>query len=258
MWDRASDYFDDTMRSLGLLTRLRLDDRWFEGFDGRYDRAARALPVAGAVATLPAALALAALALVGVAAPIAATVAVAVQLIVTAALHEDGLADSFDGLGVQGRERKLAVMRDSATGVFGVCALVTALLLRVLCLAALAASPLVMLAAWVFASGGARGAMVYLWHRSPPASATGAAHSAGHPNRAATRQALIAVALLGMPALVLSGPVAVATAVLLVVGAVRVVKRTLVAPVGGHTGDLLGAMAVIAELCVRIALASIA
>ena len=45
--------------------------------------------------------------------------------ILTGALHQDGLADCADGLGVRGdRERRLAVMRDSAIGVFGTLALV--------------------------------------------------------------------------------------------------------------------------------------
>ena len=48
-----------------------------------------------------------------------------VLVAVTGALHQDGLADTADGLGVRGdRERRLAVMRDSATGVFGTLALI--------------------------------------------------------------------------------------------------------------------------------------
>jgi adenosylcobinamide-GDP ribazoletransferase len=51
--------------------------------------------------------------------------AIAALVIVTGALHQDGLADSLDGLGVRGdRERRLRVMRDSSTGVFGVLGLI--------------------------------------------------------------------------------------------------------------------------------------
>jgi adenosylcobinamide-GDP ribazoletransferase len=51
--------------------------------------------------------------------------AIAALVIVTGALHQDGLADSLDGLGVHGdRERRLKVMRDSSTGVFGVLGLI--------------------------------------------------------------------------------------------------------------------------------------
>ena len=58
-------------------------------------------------------------------ATIASVLALAVLVVVTGALHQDGLADCADGLGVRGdRDRRLAVMRDPATGVFGTLALV--------------------------------------------------------------------------------------------------------------------------------------
>jgi len=47
-----------------------------------------------------------------------------VSVVLTGGLHEDGLADFCDGLGVSGRERALEVMHDSAVGSFGVLALV--------------------------------------------------------------------------------------------------------------------------------------
>ena len=51
--------------------------------------------------------------------------ALVVLVAVTGALHQDGLADCADGLGVRGdRERRLAVMRDSAIGAFGTLALI--------------------------------------------------------------------------------------------------------------------------------------
>ena len=55
----------------------------------------------------------------------ATVLAVTAMVIVTGALHQDGLADTADGLGVRGdRARRLAVMRDSSIGVFGALALI--------------------------------------------------------------------------------------------------------------------------------------
>src|SRR6476619_5115272 len=56
---------------------------------------------------------------------VAALLAVAAGLLATGALHEDGFADTADGFGGGGdRERKLAIMHDSAHGTYGVVALV--------------------------------------------------------------------------------------------------------------------------------------
>lgn len=60
-------------------------------------------------------------------------------LLMTGALHEDGLADTFDGFfGGHTPERKLAIMKDSSIGTYGMCALVMALLSKFVLLSALA------------------------------------------------------------------------------------------------------------------------
>ncbi|MCR4957216.1 MAG: adenosylcobinamide-GDP ribazoletransferase [Prevotella sp.] len=57
---------------------------------------------------------------------IAVLIAIVVRLLVTGALHEDGLADFFDGFGGGGsnRERILAIMKDSHIGTYGVLGLI--------------------------------------------------------------------------------------------------------------------------------------
>ena len=54
---------------------------------------------------------------------VGAALAVAATLAVTGALHEDGLADTFDGFGGNTPERKLEIMRDSRIGTYGASAL---------------------------------------------------------------------------------------------------------------------------------------
>lgn len=72
--------------------------------------------------------------------PAAVSVALVItaEVLVTGALHLDGLADSVDGLfGGRMPERRLAIMKDSRTGVFGVTAIVLTLLLIFASLASL-------------------------------------------------------------------------------------------------------------------------
>lgn len=68
--------------------------------------------------------------------PIAVALAIVVRLFVTGALHEDGLADFFDGFGGgTDRQRILFIMKDSHIGTYGVIALIFYFLLlwSVLC-----------------------------------------------------------------------------------------------------------------------------
>ena len=56
---------------------------------------------------------------------VAILLAIAVRLLITGALHEDGLADFLDGFGGGGsdRERILTIMKDSHIGTYGVIGL---------------------------------------------------------------------------------------------------------------------------------------
>ena len=68
----------------------------------------------------------------------AAVLAVAAAVVVTGAFHEDGLADTADGLwGGWDAARRLEIMRDSRVGTYGAAALVLTLGLRVALLAVL-------------------------------------------------------------------------------------------------------------------------
>lgn len=61
---------------------------------------------------------------------VAVIAAIAVRLLITGALHEDGLADFLDGFGGGGeRERILAIMKDSHIGTYGVLGLIIYMML---------------------------------------------------------------------------------------------------------------------------------
>ncbi|MDE5752452.1 MAG: adenosylcobinamide-GDP ribazoletransferase [Duncaniella sp.] len=85
--------------------------------------------------------------------PLTAVIAaISVRLLVTGALHEDGLADFMDGMGGgTTKERILAIMKDSHIGTYGVIGLtiyfmllvtaVSSLPMKAACIAILAADP---------------------------------------------------------------------------------------------------------------------
>lgn len=225
-----------------------------------FGRAIRALPLAGAVIALPAAVVAAVLSFTQLSAPAIAALAVTVATLTTWAFHEDGFADVADGFGGgASRERRLEIMKDSRIGAFGGAALAAQFLLRTVLLADLIdgfdAS-----AAWLLlgVAGVARVGAVGLMAALPPARADGLARAAGAPERGALAIALCgAVALFAIAAVPVVG-VGSALAGLIAGGvALAGLARAATAKIGGHTGDVVGAGVILTEIAVLTGLAAV-
>lgn len=240
----------DIAAAIGLLTRLpvRVDtDRAL----ARGARAAWAWPLAGVVVNALAAL-LASLALaMGLPVAVAALLLVATQIVVTGAMHEDGLADSLDGLwGGWDRARRLAIMKDSQIGTYGVLGLVLAVLLRGMLWAALLAVTLWPAALAIGALS--RVPMVALSWAMVPARDGGLSRSVGRPGRATLTLAAALAMLIGCIAV---GWIALVIAVILT-GVTAAWGLIAKAKIGGQTGDILGASQQWAEIAALACLAS--
>jgi adenosylcobinamide-GDP ribazoletransferase len=184
----------------------------------------------------------------------AALLAVAAGFWVTGGLHEDGLADVADGFGGGGdAPRKLAIMRDSRVGTYGVAAIALSVLLRAAALAPLAAGaagPLALVAAHALG----RAAMVPVMRGLKPARADGLGHGAGRPDRGATATALILGALAALAAL---GPGPGGAALLVALAATGAVAWLAVRQIRGYTGDVLGAVEQTVETAVLLTAAAL-
>ncbi len=190
----------------------------------------------------------------------AAAFALAFLLLATGAFHEDGLADTADGLGGgMTLERKLEIMKDSRIGTFGGAALIMSLLLRTLLLADIAQNFGVPAAALIMAaSGGAsRVAALMLHGLLPSARNDGAAWAAAKPLPSTLLLAiLLAIAIglspmslgVGLERLVLGLAVMALAALAMAALAHRQIK--------GMTGDIAGATQQIAEILFFAVLAS--
>ena len=180
---------------------------------------------------------------------VATVLAMIALVILTGALHQDGLADTADSLGARGdRARRLAAMRDSSTGVFGALALIAWALLMLTTLTSLDGERA--LRALVVACALARWAAL-LHAAAAPAARSDGLGAALQVGRFAL---VIATAAAAIVALVIGGLVAGAVAI----GAAAVTAALSVAfarqTLGGRTGDTLGATVAIAEAVVCIVL----
>ncbi len=247
--DGPSFQAQDIPAAIGLLSRLPVRVNPQSAAD-RGAHGAWAYPVAGALIGAIAGLAgLIALSL-GLSFGIAAALALAFMVITTGALHEDGLADSFDGLwGGHTADRRLEIMADSRIGTYGVLALVLTSLLRWVALDELFSAGYVF---WTLIGVAAlsRAPMVVMMQSLEPARAGGLSAGQGRPGENAVWGALGVAAILGV--LCLGGTVFVAAIILTI--ASYGLSRIADAKIGGQTGDILGASQQICEVAILLTL----
>lgn len=177
--------------------------------------------------------------------PLPATIlAIAVAVLITGALHEDGLADIADAVGAHvDRARRLEILKDPRVGAFGATALILTLLLTATSVAALDTEDAVktLIVAHVLS----RWAILPVGFLRPakPGGAGSLLRVTTTPLAAATIiAAAVALAAGAWPALIAAPVMAAATALLL--------HKTL----GGITGDGYGASAKLTEVLVCVAL----
>ncbi|MEO1778402.1 MAG: adenosylcobinamide-GDP ribazoletransferase [Pseudomonadota bacterium] len=238
--DKSDIWLWDVPVACVLLTRVplpALPDRAF----AHSARAVWAYPLVGLLLGGAVAALSVVLEALGLPAAVVAGIVLSALILLTGAMHEDGLADTADGLwGGQDPARRLDIMKDSRIGTYGVLALVLAMGLRWLGYTDIASAQLI--AALVLS----RAAMPALMASLPHARADGLSKSVGRPGRSPAAGAIalalaLAVVLVGPVGLVAAGGAAVAA------GGMAALAR---AKIGGQTGDILGATQVVCELVV--------
>ncbi|MEM6371888.1 MAG: adenosylcobinamide-GDP ribazoletransferase [Pseudomonadota bacterium] len=235
LWDLAA--------ALVLLTRLpvpRLPDAAFSD----PARAAWAYPLVGLVLGGAAGIVMALSAWLGLPALMSAGLTLATLIVLTGAMHEDGMADTTDGLwGGHDPARRLEIMKDSRIGAYGVLALILAMGLRWLGLAEVTVGGLV--TALVLSR-----AMMPVVMRAPHARDTGLSHSVGRPRPDTVGIALIIGAVCATALAGSHGLAAMVTALGVALGIVALAR----AKIGGQTGDILGATQICCEITVLLTL----
>ncbi|MDX6566075.1 MAG: adenosylcobinamide-GDP ribazoletransferase [Gaiellales bacterium] len=181
--------------------------------------------------------------------PVATVVALVVLVVVTGGLHQDGLADTADGLGVRGdRERRLEVMRDSAVGVFGVLALLAWGLLLVTALEPL--SDRQAFVTLIAAAAAARWAAVLHAIATPAARLDGLGAGFNPTRSSIVLASVLAMVIVLVACGLTAGGLVVVAALVAALASVGFARKV----VGGRTGDTLGATVAVTELCVCLTL----
>jgi cobalamin 5'-phosphate synthase/cobalamin synthase len=184
---------------------------------------------------------------------IAATLVVLLGVLLTGALHLDGLADTTDGFGGgRDKEHALRIMRDHAVGAYGAAALVLSLVLKILILGTLTIMGTPGLLWIVLAPALGRWAPVLLGRALPYAregEGLGRAVTGGGTGALELAGASL-IALASAPLLCgVNGAIAAALAAVATLLFGLLCRRRI----GGVTGDTLGASVELVELVVLVA-----
>jgi adenosylcobinamide-GDP ribazoletransferase len=239
--------------ALQFFTRLPIP-AWV-GFEAAWlQHASRYFPLVGVVVAAVAAAVYYAAALV-LPAPVAAVLSTAASIYITGAFHEDGFADTCDGLGGgMTKERALEIMKDSRVGAYGAIGIVCMLATKLSALALL--PPRVAVAALFVAHPFSRLAATALIWKLDYVRGEGKAKPLAQ--RMTTTEFAIATLTCALPAayLCVSGrmtPAALLAACIAAASAALWLGRLFVRRLGGYTGDCLGAVQQLAEALVYLA-----
>jgi adenosylcobinamide-GDP ribazoletransferase len=191
-----------------------------------------------------------------------AAIVLATWVLLTGALHVDGLADTADAwVGGHGdRERTLSIMKDPRSGPVAVAAVNCLLLLKLAALAAVAAHPHAapwrdprLAAGCMLPPALGRAAIPLLFAQTPYVRAQGiGCELATHQLRGAGALASACVAIIALVAYGAVGAAALGAAAV----SYGIVRAGLVRRLGGFTGDGAGALIEVTEAACLIAIAA--
>ncbi|NQV57652.1 MAG: adenosylcobinamide-GDP ribazoletransferase [Rhodospirillales bacterium] len=250
------DWMDDLRLGFSFLTRLPVPGSW--GTDeaaGKFSlaQASRFFGIVGLVVGIIGAAVLLLGAWAGLPHLAASILALGAIALVTGGLHEDGLADTADGIGgASSRERRLEIMSDSRIGTYGVLALIFVIGLKAAALSSMTSASEAAITLFA-AAAASRGFLPLFMHYLPAAKADGMSSAAGKPefNHAGLSAAIVVVALFIAFGFWLSLGALIAAAIVSGVLAMWALRA-----LGGQTGDVLGAIQQVIEVTLILAVSA--
>ncbi|MCP4618056.1 MAG: adenosylcobinamide-GDP ribazoletransferase [Bradyrhizobium sp.] len=246
-----NEWLDDFRTTIAFLTRLPIPHP-HGPMPQNFVRAHRMFPVVGALIGATIGLICLGLRAAGLPDLASAALALGAGMILTGALHEDGLADVADGFG-GGRDAaaKLEIMRDSRLGTYGAVILLVSFAAKLSALASLPDAQVVY--AMIAAHALARGVLPAMALNLPYARQDGLAANAGRPDAAIAIMTIVIALVIALFALSWANAfwAALVTALSALAMAWLAMRQ-----IGGQTGDVLGAAEQVAETAVMLLLSA--
>jgi len=247
-----------TIHALSFLTRIPLNAKWF-GKNKKFTADTNAFPIAGFIIGCIGGLVLFITHLLGFHPLAIASFTVMTLIVLTGALHEDGLSDVADAFwSAESPKERLIIMKDSRIGVFGALALIFSINLRVILLADIISSfgIGITFAVLIAVEAVSRGALVWIWYVLPLAKRDGIAAMVGKPNEDARFfSSIISVIILAILIIPCRGFLSFFVAAGLIILSTYTFTKICRNKIEGSTGDVLGAMQQIGTIALLVGLA---
>jgi len=248
-----SKCLEDILLTLSFFTRIPIH------FIVKYDRtlmqACWCFPLIGASIGLVGGTFLYLLLIIQIPVAISAIITICFFVVLTGALHEDGLADTADGLGGgEDKKSKIEKMRDSRIGSYGMLAILLLTLIKLNALIILATGKPYEIAilSIICAHSLSRFSIIIIPYFSIPASNEGLARYAGKPANRGIIGSFLITSILILILLPFDQAILSAFLAILVAGAVGLLANF---QIKGYTGDILGAAQQVSEVTVLVYLA---
>ncbi len=177
---------------------------------------------------------------------LSSVISITISVLLTGAFHEDGLADTSDGLGAGGSEKKInRIIHDSRLGTYGVVALVLGLLLRLGLIISLAEMGYSLIS--ILSIGFASGKIAIIFSRNL-FSHSKFAKTGTIVKKISNKNLIIAILIWIVPTLFILPLDGILLGIMLMLSIIFIVGLKSKNALGGITGDILGAIAFLTEL----------
>ena len=247
-------FFKDILLSVSFLTRIPISKNLL--FERNLMDAAWSFPIIGGLVGFLGGMVALLLSYFNISPIIISFLTIGAIILLTGGLHEDGLADTADGFGInKNPEGKINIMRDSQIGVYGTLALIIAISVKAVALSELINKDqfFACVIALIVSGALSRSTIVGIAFFLEKASETGLASFAGKPKADGAGMCFLISILLCIFLLPLTKVLA---AILLSIVTTVIIGFLSKKQINGYTGDILGAAQMLSETALLIYLAT--
>jgi adenosylcobinamide-GDP ribazoletransferase len=248
------DYKKDILHLLSFFTIIPIKSNT----KTKLSKSLYALPLVSLIIGVIAAIPLLTLSLINMPNLIISIITIFTLILVTGALHEDGIADFMDSFGgAKSKNKKIEILSDSNIGSYGTIALILSILTRIIALYLILESSGILsaISALLAVSVLSRTSMLHILATLPAVKKSGLGHSATMPEKNilifSYSLSILIISLLTIPAFGFLGLFFVISSGIL---ASLLVTSIAFKHLGGQTGDVCGSVQQISEILIYLSL----